>query len=40
MSDITSMVKTEDGNVSITVGGQDILVNDKAIVELLKLFTK
>ena len=40
VNDITSLVKTEDGNISITVGGQDILVSDKAVIELLKLFTK
>ncbi len=40
VNDITSLVKTEEGNISITVGGQDILVSDKAVIELLKLFTK
>ena len=39
VSDVTSMVKTYDGKLSITVDGKDILVNDKAIIELLKLFT-
>ena len=39
VSDVTSMVKTYDGKLSITVDGKDILVNDKAIIEILKLFT-
>ena len=39
VNDVTSMVKTYDGKLSITVDGKDILVNDKAIIELLKLFT-
>ena len=39
VNDVTSMVKTYDGKLSITVDGKDILVNDKAIIEILKLFT-
>ena len=37
---ITSFVKLEDGNVSINVGGQDILISDTAIIKLLTLFSR
>lgn len=37
---ITSVVHAEDGNISITVDGKDILISDKAIIELLTLFAQ
>ena len=39
VNDITSIVKTNEGKLSITVAGQDILVEDTSVIELLKLFT-
>ena len=37
---ITSLIKLDDGTISITVAGQDILISDETIIKLLTIFTR
>ena len=37
LNDITGLVQLEDGKISLNVGGKDIVIEDKQIIDLLRI---